>query len=314
MSSPRETHPRRSQNPPPNVVEPARVGGGATERRSGDASYAAVALRLVALFAVVLTERARAFLLGTLSVEKARALGMRASPSDVVDEFARCLVAYAPLIATRRLPGYGPLRARFGAELVRGVAAGIDRYEAQQVAVRGAAGERDGAMELTDAMRDAAVAGLRCLSGDDAALGERVRSVAEPASSVAGHLRSVESIAREVEQARENVPPELLDDAGLTAEVLDAMQSSTRGASRAREQSAEARQAQQRLRAELAEPCGRIYQELRTLLAAARAARKRDRTVPSVSSWLVTRPARTRRSPAPQPTPAPQPAPTPDNG
>lgn len=43
------------------------------------------------------------------------------------------------------------------------------------------------------------------------------------------------------------------------------------------------------IRADLAEPTGRLLRELRLLLAAARDTRSVDATLPAVTSWLISR-------------------------
>ncbi len=292
----------KTLNPPPDdAVAPTSA------QRKGKSvrSYAVTLRAMFAIFTMLITDRARAFLMARLSVAAARTLGMRASPSDIADEFLRCLAAYGPLVQQKRLPGYGPMRARFGLELAQGIEASLERYRAMRPEVRGAAAARDGAMERTEAMRAGVVTGLRNLAGDDDEAVGRVRAVASPKRAADDHLRAMDQLAHEIVQARDEVPPELLDDAGLSPEVLDAVQETTRGAAEARTSSRGQRAAQQQLRAELAEPCGRIYNELKALLRAARTARKHDPTVPDVTSWLVRRPAAAKPAQGPAPAPPP---------
>lgn len=252
-------------------------------------SYAASLTHLFATFTAPVTDEARAFLTARLSVAAAKALGLRATPTDIADEFLRCLAVYAPLILEKRLRGYGPMRARFGLELAQRSAASLDRHRAADPSLRGAAAERERTLAKTDAMRTEVVTALRNLAGDDPEAIERVRAAGRPKRAVDARLRGMEQLAQEITRARDEVPAELLDDAGLDADTLDAVLTSTRDTSDAHASSRARRLAQQRLRGELAEPCGRIFNELKTLLRAARSARFRDPTVPDVTSWLVTR-------------------------
>ncbi len=290
---------------------PSGEGGAQTsaQRKAAAArGYLAALQHLFAIFTMLITDKARAFLMERLSVAAAQTFGMRASPTDIADEFMRCLAVYAPLIQQKRLPGYGPMRARFGLELVKSASALLDRYRTADPALRSAAAKRDLTLAKTEALRAEVVTGLRNLVGDDAEANERVRAAAAPRDAVDEHLRAMDNLAHEIAQAREEVPEELLDDSGLDANTLDAVQSSTRDAADARTRSRAQRLAQQQLRADLAEPCGRIYNELKAMLRAARTARQRDATVPEVTSWLVSR-TTTPKPATPPPTPPAPPSP-----
>ncbi|MFO0645952.1 MAG: hypothetical protein U0326_06920 [Polyangiales bacterium] len=254
-----------------------------------DGSYAASLALLFATFTAPVTDKARAFLLSRLSVAAAKALGLRATPTDIADEFLRCLAVYAPLIQQKRLRGYGPMRARFALELTRSAAASLDRHRTADPSLRGAAAERERTLAKTDAMRAEVVTALRNLAGDDPEAIERVRTAGKPKRAVDARLRGMTQLAQEITRAREEIPAALLDDAGLDADTLDAVLAITRDTADAHASSRARRLAQQRLRAELAEPCGRIFNELKTMLRAARAARFQDPTIPDVTSWLVTR-------------------------
>ncbi len=293
---------RKSINPP---TEEGAAQTSAQRKGKTARGYVASLAYLFAAFTMLITDKARAFLMARLSVAAAQSLGMRASPTDVVDEFVRCLTVYAPFIQQKRLQGYGPMRARFGLELAKGAAPLLDRYHAADPALRGAAAERDRTMAKTEAMRAGVVTGLLNLAGDDAEANERVRAAAAPQDTADAHLRAMDNLAHEIAVAREEVPEELLDDSGLDAATLDAVQSSTRDAADARTKSRAHRLAQQQLRAELAEPCGRIYHELKTMLRAARTARQQDATIPEVTSWLVSRTATAAKPPTPPAPPSP---------
>lgn len=293
---------RKSINPPP---EGGAAQTSAQRKAKSARGYVATLAHLFAAFTMLITDKARAFLMARLSVAAAQSLGMRASPTAVVDEFVRCLTVYAPFIQQKRLQGYGPMRARFGLELAKSVAPLLDRYHAADPALRGTAAERDRTMAKTEAMRAGVVTGLLNLAGDDAEANERVRAAAAPQDTADAHLRAMDNLAHEIAVAREEVPEELLDDAGLDAATLDAVQSSTRDAADARTKSRAQRLAQQQLRAELAEPCGRIYNELKAMLRAARTARQSDATIPEVTSWLVSRTATAAKPQTPPAPPAP---------
>jgi hypothetical protein len=155
----------------------------------------------------------------------------------------------------------------------------------------------------------ATVAFRAVLSGDgapDANLG-----AATPKSHAkADRIQSAEELAAEVERVQGDVPAELLDDAGLTADVLGALSDKAGAATESGSVRADKASARQLLRAQLAEPCGRMRHELRVLLAAARAARKLDPNVPQFTSSLLNHDAADKR----EDEPAPDPAPTPANG
>lgn len=197
-------------------------------------SYAASLTQLFSTFTAPITDEARAFLTARLSVAAAKALGLRASPPDIADEFLRCLAVYAPLILEKRL---------------RGVARSSPRRRPLAAKRRGAA---------------------RTHAGEDRRDAHRGRHRAAQPRGRRPRGHRARAHCGQAEARRRRAP-------------------ARHGAARTGDHSRARRLAQQRLRGELAEPCGRIFNELKSMLRAARSARFRDPTVPDVTSWLVTR-------------------------
>ncbi len=252
----------------------------------------------------------RAYLHQCVTSTTAILRGRTNAPSDYVSELIGALDTFAPYIAKKALPGYGPLRARYGVELLREAVPLLDALDAQSRAQRMASkGHRDAVTRAEKQRAFATVAFRAVLSGDgapDANLG-----AATPKSHAkADRIQSAEELAAEVERVQGDVPAELLDDAGLTADVLGALSDKAGAATESGSVRADKASARQLLRAQLAEPCGRMRHELRVLLAAARAARKLDPNVPQFTSSLLNHDAADKR----EDEPAPDPAPTPANG
>lgn len=242
-----------------------------------------------------------------MSAEAARASGAARSPVEYFEEFAGALDTFAPHILAKELKGYGPLRARYGAELLRDLAPSLVAYEGKRSAAKVAGGDHSRAMSLTDAQRAETRTALgRVLAGDEAA-SERLGATAPQSQKKSERIVAAEALVSMAERARDDVPAELLADAGLSTDTLDALKTSAREASETGATRADEASAKMALRAAMAEVCGRIKLELRVLLGAVRAARKARPTMPRFTSKLLHH-GRPRAVAAPPAPPAPKPA------
>lgn len=301
---------RRSQAPEPIV---ATTSGPKTAKTPSARRYNRRARRLIARFKKEVPAHVREFLLKSYAREVAVRRGQKHSPAEYAHGFLSALEKFAPQILAGVLPGYGPMRACFGLELVCEVAPVIEGLEQKRRETRDARRSHNAAVGLTDAQRLDAQVALACVVGGDPDAAERIAETAPRSRSARGRIESAENLALEAMRAVEEVPVELLDDAGLTAEALDGLQTTTAQADDAAHARAETEAAARAARAQLAEPCGRILHELKTLLQAARRARTKDATVPTFRTKLVSpsKPTATEdedeaATPAPVPTPAPE--------
>jgi len=243
-----------------------------------------------------LTDAERAFYERSISKDAAKTAGRRVGPADACAEFARCANAYHASASAGELTGYGPLRMRYGVALALSIAAQLPEHDALTSGVSEASARAEVTLELTAPARRKATRALRTvLSGDDVALA-RLRTASEGGRMKSGRSRAFALLAAEVKYAREHVVASVLNDAGLTPAVLDALVASSQTVAEARAARTTKRNAKQALRGALAEPTGRLVHEMRLMLAGARDARKTDPTLPDVTSYLVS-----HRAPAAKP-------------
>ncbi len=172
---------------------------------------------------------------------------------------------------------------------MRKVAPSLDAHAARDVASRLATKKAARAVEPADAAYRQHVRTLsRLLDGDPDARDRLDVNAAEDQSTDAT-LDALDQLVPEIARARATIPTTLLDEAGLTAEVLDALPGMVDAAVRARQGARDARSARQHLRAELVPDVGRMLYELRYLLTSVRDARKTCPTLPKFQSKFVRR-------------------------
>jgi hypothetical protein len=277
----------RSQFPSPLEGEAQQPATGhAQDKPRPELASRVNALRV--LFPVTLDPTERVFFRSTLSVSSAQRDGVSANPHDVADEYTRCVQAYAPWLTRGALCGYGSLRVSYGLGLAADMAPTLDAHSAATSSTTAATAQSAQALALTGPARRLALRSLRNLTGHDPAARARLRDALKDLS-VDGRIRSLDRIRAEVQDARAHIPSRVLTDAGLTPEVLDALAATSQQAADARARVRDQKQQAQVIRADLAEPTGRLLRELRLLLAAARDTRSVDATLPTVTSWLISR-------------------------
>lgn len=295
----------RSQAPGPLTDGDASRNGAGAARTADRSPRSMVTLAsgLTVLFThEPLDASERACFRATIASPKAVREGSRVAARDVVEEYDRCVRVVAPWIDKGTLRGYGALRVAYAGEIITAMAPTLDAHAVARNDVVTATSRAAETVKLTRAERRLAVRSLRNLTGDDPALKARLREAAKQRQR-GGGLNEIDRITVEVRHVRANYPARVLDDAGLSAAVLDALVAATSDASAARTRVRDGKQQAQVLRADLAEPAGRLLHELRALVAAARDTRKSDPTVPSLSSWLLRRAKKRKDEPTTPSTP-----------
>jgi hypothetical protein len=293
---------RRSQIPAPLLQTAAH--GPTAASTNPDRQYNRRARRLLARYRKEVPPHVREYLLKSHARETAVRQGLQFAPSEYVHDFLSALEKFTPRILAGSLPGYGSLRACFGLDLVLSIAPAVEALEQQRGASRDARRTHSRAVSLTDTQRLDAQVALASVLGDD------LHATSPRSRTATARIKAAEDLALEAARAREEVPVELLEDAGLSSEALATFEDTTRKADEAAGNRTEMESAAQTARAQLAEPCGRILRELRVLLQVARHARKKDPTTPKFSTRLVkhkksTPPTGEDTAPAtPTPTPA----------
>lgn len=100
------------------------------------------------------------------------------------------------------LKGYGPLRARYGAELLRDLAPSLIAYESKRSAAKVAGGDHSRAMSLTDAQRAETRAALGCVLAGDEAASERLGATAPQSQKARERIVAAEALVGMAERAR----------------------------------------------------------------------------------------------------------------
>jgi hypothetical protein len=273
---------------PPSGEEAVKSASAKGQKPAKTSIYSRRLRRLATRFNAKLSEEARAYLVACVTTVAAIQKGRTNAPADYVDEIIGALEVFGPYIEKKAIPGYGPMRARYAIELLKQAVPLLDALGEHQRAERSASATHRNALSLTDQQRLVAGAAFRAVLSGDAAP-EVSRDAATPKSGAKrDRIESAEELAAEVARVQGEVPAELLDDAGLSADVLGALSERAGKAAETASARNEKASARQLLRAQLAEPCGRIRVELQVLLAGARAARKLDANVPRFTSTVLS--------------------------
>lgn len=277
---------RQSKIPP---AEGGAAQAGSTRAQKGAKSgrHNRALRRLAARFNSKLSEEARAYFASCVTTTTAMQKGRLSAPSEYIGEFLGALDVFRVYIEKKAIPGYGPMRARYGIELLQQAVPLLDALDEHQRLEVDAADTHRAAVSLTDRQRLLAGAAFRAVLSGDAAPSVGRDAATPKSSSKRDRMESAEVLASEVARAKADVPADVLEDAGLGSDALSALSDQVGEASdkdSARNDTASARQL---LRAQLAEPCGRIRAELQVLLAGVRAARKVDPSVPRFTSALL---------------------------
>ncbi len=273
-------------------------------------SHHARAQALLALYVLLLDPVELTFLRALLGEPEARKLGADKNPREVFDEFERGLTTFAPHILAGKLPGFGPRRARFGAELLRDTAAPLDTHAAAEVDAKVATTLAAHAITLTRPAQRRALCAVRSLLANHSEARTRLAASAPAEQSRDAKLRRLEEVVREIESVRTSIPASLLADAGLSPAVLDALAATATAAVDAHRRQRSGRQTRTTLRGELTPAVGRMVFELRQLMASVREARRGDPTLPAFSSKFVGAQTTTAKPAPPAPVVTP-PAPVP---
>ncbi len=301
----------RSQRPASLLEDRPDVtlGGAPSPKDPRTLTFAERVTALLVLYTVALGAEELVFLTGLLASAEAVKLGVDKNAAEVFDDLAAALTTYAPYIHAMRVKGYGPRRGRFAAEFLRKVAPSLDAHATRDRSAKVASRHAARAIEP---MGDAYHQHLRALSnllGHDPEALDRLDAKAAADHSAEEKIEALNRLVDEITRARETVPVSLLDDAGLSADVLDTLATSAHAARDARTSLRHEMANRQLLRSELVPHVGRMVFELRHLLGAVKESRRTDPTLPTFRSKFVHRRAKVAQAPASPPPPVEPPAP-----
>jgi hypothetical protein len=286
------------------------VGGTVSPKDPRTLTFVERVAALLVLYTVAVDAVEFAFLTGLLAPTEAVKLGVDKNAAEVFDELSSALTTYAPYIHAMRVKGYGPRRGHFAVRFLRQVAPSLDAHATRDQSAKVASRQAARAIEP---MGDAYHQHLRALSnllGHDPEALDRLDAKAAADHSAEEKIEALNRLVEEITRARETVPVSLLDDAGLSADVLDALTASARAARDARTSLRQEIASRQLVRGDLVPHVGRMVFELRHLLGAVKESRRTDPTLPTFRSKFVHRRAKPTRAPEPATplTPAEPPA------
>ena len=301
--------PSRSQRPKPLAEGDADPSAHASRARARTPprSNAEKIQALVVLYVLTLNADERAYLQSLFGAEAARKQAADKNPQEVFDALVGALETFAPWIVAGKLPGFGPRRGRFAFECAQGVAQPLTDYAKAATAEKVAAHDAAKTLTLTDPARQDALCAMQSLLGGDSSVRTRLSERGVPGATRDSRIQSADHVAQEAEAARAHIPASLLEDAGLSAPVLDSLSTTAESAAAAHTGYRRGRVERQALRGDLAESVGRMRFELKQLLTSARQARKRDPSVPTFSTKVVGAHAKSAKKPTAQPPTPPQP-------
>ncbi len=275
---------------------------------AGDPKKRSLKARVAVLMAILTsapTPERRARLERKMTASRAVALGSEVDPAGVAADFVRCLALLSPWIIAGRLGVYGARRARYGLDLVSRMLPALAARQAHERSIETTRKRSAPVASLAPAAESEARRALSEMIEECEAQAEIEESLS-PAGVVTEVARGKERIAAQVRYVRRNVSEADRADVGLTSEVLDALEGLAEHALERSAAVSRDRLAKQALRAELAEPCGRLIREM---LGAADRMRAVDASIPAASSRYA-RPSSAKDvdGGAPEP-PTPPPAP-----
>lgn len=250
---------------------------------AADASiYPARIDELLASFKAPVTAASRDWLEKQISEASARDDGARIGSTTVLDAVIEAThVAQSALLAGK-VVGYGPLRYRYCLDLARLLADKVARFDESIVGAAGASAEKGSSLRSSRDDRRAALRVLKNLTASDAAARARLKKVRGRNERPDERAESLQGLSKELTTVAAGVPPELVQDAGVTLELSQRLNGFAHAVVSAHDTAHEERAAVVAQYDSMNVLDGRILHELRALAGAMRDARKSDKSVPEI--------------------------------
>lgn len=272
-----------------------------------DAASAQVQLLLDQLNTTELKDEDRDYFRALRSEQESHQDGDSIHSSIVIDELTRILTIALPHITNAKIPGYGPVRAKYLLELGTELATHIQGHDQAMREAAGAGAGQHTNLKGSRNLRRAALRILKNLLGQEPTALTRIRKAAfEYQEKPDERARTLEALAAELEVAIQKVSPNIAADAGATPELIASLRLNAKAVMSARDL---ARKSQSDLATHyriMNILDGRILFELRALLRAVRDARKIDATLPQIKSNRVLRLSKPKKPAKPAPPTEPE--------
>jgi hypothetical protein len=205
---------------------------------------------------------------------------------SVLDEVLRVGgIAMTPVLDGKVI-GYGRLRMRYFLDRAAELASKVSDLDTSRVASKGAGTAKTMTLRDSRALRTRAIRVLKNLAGRRPEEKARLARAGKGTEKADERARSLDALARELEDAMSKVPASVAADAGATRALVDALLHAGGAVLGTRGEAQDARSTVASLYDEMNLLDGRLLHELRLLIGAMRDARKEDKTVPAVKSSL----------------------------
>lgn len=237
--------------------------------------------------AVVVSPEELAFFHSSITAPDALAEGTRIESVTVLDEVLRVGALAVESAVANKVTGYGPLRMRYFTDLAGSLAAKVTQLDTSRVQASGAGTARDASLVSTRTLRLQAIRVLKNLAGRRPEAKSRLKTAREGAEKADERVRSLEALAKELEEQIAKVPAGIAADAGATPVLVDALKVASGGVLGSKGSAQDARGTIASLYDEMNELDGRLMHELRLLVGALRDSRKTDNSIPAMKSPLL---------------------------
>lgn len=272
-------------------------------------AYTTQCQKLLGQFTTIdLKDEDRAFFSKLQPEKDAQEEGDTIHSAVVLDELLRMCNIALPFILSSKIPGFGPLRAKYLAELGLELATHVQGYDQAMLEAAGTSALKSTNLKGSRNLRRTALRILKNLAGKDEAAKARIQKAAsEGQEKPDERSRSLEAIADELEAVAAKLSPTIAADAGISPELITGLRLNAKAVLGAQNTARERRSDAATHQRVMNILDGRILFELRALLRAARDARKIDPSLPSIKANRVQRLYRAKKPSLPAPeAPKPQ--------
>lgn len=260
------------------------------------ATYPARIAELLAPFKTPVTAASRTWLESQVNETKARADGAGIASTVVLDAVIEATHTAQESLLGGKVIGYGPLRYRYCLDLARLLADKVAHFDESIVDAASASAEKGVSLRESRDDRRAALRVLKNFTASDTAAQARLKKVRGRNERPDERAQSLQGISKELATVTAGVPPELVQDAGVTPDLTKRLNSFAHAVVSTHDTAHEERAAVAAQYDAMNVLDGRILHELRALDGAMRDARKNDKSVPELKIAALRNRKRKRKA------------------
>ena len=269
----------------PAKIEPAPSTSAAAivpPASAAASTYPARIDEILSPFKTPVTAASRVWLENQVNETKARDEGATTASTVILDAVIDAThIAQESLLAGKVI-GYGPLRYRYCLDLARALADKVAHFDTSVVGAAGASAEKSVSLRDSRDDRRAALRVLKNLTASDDAAKARLKKVRGRNERPDERAQSLQGISKQLETVTAGVPPELVQDAGVTHELSTRLNSYAYAVVSAHDTAHQERTGLAAQYDAMNVLDGRILHELRALAGAMSDARKSDKSIPEL--------------------------------